>query len=256
MDIFVHIPSSGGTTLWSVLRAATHNRVKRIRAGGLDRNVAALRQTVAEGAGDFAVIGGHLPVGALDGLDDGTRYFTFMREPCRRVESDYFRKLRNGRIKPPTDTGAGLVRHARRQRAYPLRLLTGLSKETVEANYDSDAFAREVIDRVRERFALVGFTEAFDESLVALAKLLGWRRVPAYDRRNRGGNKVEIDPGPHGRMSEILHLEQTVYQALRADFQARRPGAGLVDGAALASLVVRSKLRRLRRGAGNAFVKG
>mgnify|MGYP006426763975 CR=1 FL=1 len=256
MDIFIHVPSCGGTTLWSVLRAATHRRAKRIRAGGVDNNAAALRELVRSGgSARLRVAGGHLPVGALDGVDDEARYFTFMRDPTRRLVSDFHRKLRNGKLVHGEDPDARFLEHVHLTRPAAIRFLTGLDEARVAEAYDRDSFAREVVDRVRERFVFVGFTEAFDDSLLELADVLGWDKVPSYEPRNQGGNRVEFGADTLARADALLRLEHAVHDALWADFDLRRRretgGRALAKG----SLAVRNRLRRLRAGGEHRFVK-
>lgn len=256
MDVFIHVPSSGGTTLWSILRAATGNRAKRVRAGGSEQNVRTVRDLIEAGdAGGLRIVGGHFPVGALDGIDDGARYFTFLRDPTRRLVSDFHRKLRNGKIERGRNPDRRFLKYVRTRRTVTIRMLTNLDDETIEAQYGSDAFVREVVDRARDRFCFIGFTEAFDDSLVQLADVLGWEKVPAYDRRNQGGNRVDLRAETLERAAEMLQTERAVRDALWSDFAARRRDNALAHAVAKGGLAVRKRVRQLRSDGDRRFVK-
>ena len=256
MDVFIHVPSSGGTTLWSILKAATGNRAERIRAGGLEHNVRSVRAVLENGdAEGLRILGGHFPVGALDGIDDSARYFTFLRDPTRRFVSSFRRKLRNGKIELGRDPDQRFLQYVRARRTVTIRMLTNLGHETIEAQYESDAFVREVVDRARERFCFVGFTEAFDDSLVQLAETLGWERLPAYDRRNQGGNRIDLGSNTLAQATEMLRSERAVCDALWNDFIERRRDDVIGHMIAKGNLAVRNRVRQMRSNADRRFVK-
>jgi hypothetical protein len=77
---------------------------------------------------------------------------------------------------------------------------------------------QELLDRalthLEQKFALVGITEYFDESVLLFSELLGWR-FNRYFKLNLNERKVEPDPNERERLEYITRYDQQVYdQAL------------------------------------------
>lgn len=222
MQFFIHVPSSGGTTLWSILRRATNNRSRRFQSGNIIANTSEARTLLKSKPQSLEIVGGHVPYGFATDLSVTGNYFTFLRPPRERIVSTFFRTVRNGGEPIPDDPDRALVDFARRNRSVAVHLLTGIPQHHIEKNYDIESFEKEVVDRTRSGFFFIGFTELFDESICQLARFLGWKRIPVYDVRNRGGNKLNIKLSTYEELHEILKLEVAIYKSARAAFAAQQ----------------------------------
>jgi hypothetical protein len=244
MHIFVHIPSTAGTTLWSVLKEATGNKVRRFKGGVVQENAVAAREFLSNPPDGLAIVGGHLPYGCLESVLPGTPHFTFLREPVERLKSVYFRHVRNGKRPLGEDPAAGLLETARDQRSTVIMLLTGIDKHVVEQRYDEPGFAEEIIDRVGDSYTTIGLAERFDESLAMLGRDMGWPSIPSWERRNRGGNKHAFDVATIERVRELLRVEFTLYDTAVKIHNSRRPSPGSADWVRLKCRYIGAGLRQ------------
>lgn len=214
---FIHVPSTGGTTLWNILKKGCNNRVRRLRCGDIEHNEQAAIDLWQHNPGQYQVIGGHVRVGFLDHVAPGIRYFTILRDPVERIISAYFRKVRNELLPAATDSKSlvsGINNFADRQRNQVADFLLGKNWRATVTELDMD----KLLDRIDKRFEYIGFMDCFDDTIVPIGKLLNWEKLPLYDRRNQGGNKSPISIPVKAELRSILSLEQAIYHYFRNRF--------------------------------------
>jgi len=226
MHIFIHIPSSAGTTLWSVLRRGSGGRIKRVKGHGIEGNKRIARDLIRTQEQELQILGGHMPYGFADDLLAKPNYFTFLRRPEDRLLSAFYRSLRNKDIDEPDDMDAAVLDYARDNRYRIIRYLTGAQIPGIRKGYESPEYSESVQAFVRERYFFVGIVEDIEDSLFFLAEALGWTRVPAPERRNAGSNRHEIKAETRAELARLLKLECEVYEALKSDFDHRKAAAG------------------------------
>jgi hypothetical protein len=205
---FVHIPKTAGTALNSMLaRQYSPDEVHEVMMRGMSwvvprpvlvprplisfsklrRLKAALRDRRR-----VHLVRGHFDLSIMDVLPSDARFFTMLRDPVERAISHYYHYRRM--TSDPTHALAmrstlsewvsarGLVEMDNGQ----TRRLAG------EMDLPCGRVTPRTLDRAKsnlaERFAVVGLTERFDESLVLLQRAFGWPRH-GFPARNVGDNR-------------------------------------------------------------------
>jgi hypothetical protein len=187
--IFLHVGKTAGATMRRALRRQfRRDEVMEVRAptvvpGRLRRDGAVVwfgSLPEAERARPRLIMG-HMTYGLHELVPGPSEYVTLLREPIALVRSQYHHVRRH----------AGHLLHERAQ-AFPdlaSYIESGLSLEMDNSQtraFSGDtttpfgACTSEMLDRAKanlERFAVAGITERFDESLVAMIRAFGWRRV-------------------------------------------------------------------------------
>ncbi len=132
----------------------------------------------------YSLIRGHAAFGLQKVLPKPARYITFLRDPVERAASLYAHIQR--------DHGHYLYEQVRIMSFFEFatssltaemdngqaRLLTGLNASP--SGQRPPDLEERAIAAMCEHFLFVGLTERYDESLLLLAKRLGWRRLPNY----------------------------------------------------------------------------
>jgi Sulfotransferase family len=220
-DVFIHVPSTAGTTLWTIFRRVYGEDVCRIRTGNVEANEETLRQLLSAPTGAPPLVGGHVRVSALGMLRERARCISLLRDPVGRVVSHWYRKIRDGERPSAGDPAApdpsDLAEFGEGWGLQGLEYLSSL--DATELRRRNAGFTERDVDELCQmiwsNMWFVGFVEDYDRSLVALARRLGWPMIPHYDRQNRGGNRRPIPAAVLGRLAEATRLEDRVVTRLR-----------------------------------------
>ena len=92
---------------------------------------------------------------------------------------------------------------------------------------DTLALAKE---NIRNHFAVVGLTEAFDTTLLLLKRRLGWTDLPPYQRRNVTQHRPSSNALSHEELQAIAETHQfdlLLYNFAKARLQTAVKEAGL-----------------------------
>lgn len=194
--IFLHIGKTAGTTMRRVLRrqfpgSATlliRNREIKERAPeaeGLRREqtLEFFAQMPEEQRGRARLILAHTVFGLHEHVPGPSTYITLLRDPVALTISQYHYVVRNSNHPlhaEATADGMTLETYTRSGRALEadnsqVRAISG----DLDTPFGGCTF--EMLERakrnVEEHFAFVGFTERFDESLVLLGRVFGWKHL-------------------------------------------------------------------------------
>jgi hypothetical protein len=206
--VFLHIPRTGGQTLYAVLaRQYPYSRTIAI-TGPLAPSI-----PLPEDANSIrpVLIRGHMPYGVHQQLEIEPLYITVLRNPIDRVISTY--------------------RFARRFPDHPLHRQLHESRMSLVDFVRSDISSHEVnnaqtrqlagdvsgvpdrltLDRAKANlrsFAAFGLTERFDETLVFFRRRLRWR-IPVYVSKNVVGDPGHVDSWTWNTIEErnVLDIE-------------------------------------------------
>ncbi|MGC9195589.1 MAG: sulfotransferase family 2 domain-containing protein [Syntrophobacteraceae bacterium] len=196
--IFLHIPKTGGTTLKSILDreyGRNHTVSMGIEISSCIPELAAIR---IESRREIQVLRGHFFFGIHELLPSPYQYITILRDPVRRAISHYYHVLGTkwhplhelvvsrglsledyvtSGVCPQMDNGQ-------------TRQLAGV--EGIPFGKCSERLLDDAIANMNRHFAFVGLTEAFDESLIQMSDILGWKKRPVYVQRLKNKNKPSL----------------------------------------------------------------
>lgn len=218
--LFLHVPKAGGSTLCNVLgrQYAKEDsywiRPDRSRPESLQEFV----DLDDERKRRLRLVTGHVPYGIHTHLPNPVRYITILRHPVPRIRSLYLHVLSR-----PADQLHELARQhdvadfARRDATAHLdngqtRFFAG------DVAVGSQPFDRPMTDSDFERAvknlrtcAAVGVTERFDESLLAMAKLFGWR-LPIYSRIKTAKRSLSLTSAQRQAILSRNRYDTQLYQ--------------------------------------------
>jgi hypothetical protein len=212
--IFLHIGKTGGSSLRSILRRQfRRDEILEFRApppaeGRLRRErgletFAALPEATRESA---RLVMGHAPFGVHDFIPRPSTYVTMLRDPMKLVVSLYHYIKRTPKHElHDWLTGEGLGLEA--------FVASGMSPETDNSQVRAiagdtgtpfGACGPEMLETAKanleQRFAAIGITERFDESLVLLGHTFGWKRLH-YLKANVAPSRDRTPPSPEATRS-------------------------------------------------------
>lgn len=243
--IFLHIPRTAGTTLSRFLqsRFALDQVFPAFLTGGetLSEQLLALRALPPAARKRIRlVLAGHAEYGQHEAFAAPTKYITVIRDPVDRVISSY-RFLHEH----PDDPLYGEVVGRRMSLAsfvtsdsakgindWQARCLAGVP-------WSASNWGPDVLERAKEnidRHVLVGLTERFQETVVLLGRLFGWRYL-YYAALNISTWQAECSEEDRRLILERNRLDQELYEFASARFNEQLATFSNID----------VDLRRLRR---------
>lgn len=246
MDVFIHIPKTAGSTLRRVLaREYGRQRVLYVEPGNSAWNrhhtgEESLQEQVAKR--DIRLITGHLPFGVHSTLRRACRYFSLMRDPVARAISEYYyahtyphhsfrEPIRSGRLS--LDEFIHGSRHV--AGGGQCAMLSGNSESRT-------GVAAAAIDNVQYSIAVVGTIERFEESILLMAKALGWQ-APWFVRTNVTRLDRDLEARRRESMAEgrecyrdYFKTDYAVYEAVDALLKKKIAAEGEPFRRALAAL--------------------
>jgi len=160
---------------------------------------------------------GHFPYGFHEVLDCPYLYMTMFRDPVDRVISHYHyvRRSEEHYIHQKVGDGlpglkayieSGLVSEVRNGQTYMM-----VGPKVMKRGENVSELAKQVLS---EKFAIVGTAERFDESLLVMRAVLGWK-IPFYISLNVTQNKPkqsQIDPETLALIKKCNQIDFELYE--------------------------------------------
>jgi galactose-3-O-sulfotransferase len=230
--IFLHIPKTGGSTLYRILE----QQYSRAQAVTLDTpKVAAFKTLPAAQRGRYRLIQGHLYFGLHRFVPRASTYITFLRRPVERVLSFYYYArstpdhylyplLATERLDLKTLLARELTLELCNEQTRllagdewedPQRVVTRAALEQAQAN-------------LRSHFRVVGLLEEFDASLLLLRRAFDWH-LPFYVKENVTKEKPDdtsLDVETRRLVEDANCLDLELYEYARNLFDEQRRAAG------------------------------
>jgi hypothetical protein len=184
--IFLHIGKTAGSTLGNIIdRNYPNNQLYVIAKNDDNARFAALPEAARA---RVQMLRGITYYGIHTHLPAPARYFTLLRDPVERVISGFFyNQRRRKRMGIEVRREIGLKQWLKLepfQAELQLRMLVGGA--TIEAAL-TDPLPENAVEiamqHIRQHFSLVATINEFDEALLLMQDLFGWKRI-AYARRN------------------------------------------------------------------------
>jgi hypothetical protein len=215
---FVHIPKTAGTTLNSILTRQYGRKhifvLSKNRPDALPESFRKLRRGKRK---KCRVMKGHFPYGFHEVLDRPYLYMTLFRDPVERVISHYHYVMRSGEHyihKHLGDELPGLkdyiesdvVREVKNGQTYMM-----VGPKVMKRGENVAEQAKKIL---RENFAIVGTAERFDESLLVMKAVLGWK-YPFYVSLNVTQNKLkrsQLDPATLATIQKYNQIDYELYE--------------------------------------------
>jgi len=200
--VFLHIPKTAGTTLRYIIQHQHQYKPQEIcelyglGAKTYSERLNKLKELSTVGKKGVRVINSHLGFGLHEYLASPYTYITFLRNPVDRVISFYYYLQRTQKEKFQNISLQDYACNNWTAKNGMTRYLSGsLLKHkltTSGTNLDYLECSSKMLDAAKENLKdhvkVTGITERFDESLVLLNKLLGWK-IPPYNRGNVSKNR-------------------------------------------------------------------
>lgn len=229
ITLFIHTPSTGGTTMFGVLQAVYGTeRTLRVQTEnyGLNQKLAARTLLWQPFAYDALVVHSLLFEHPVVRWRDAC-LLTLLREPAQRVISNVYRVRNNPnhpfhqRIAQTSDPIQAIM--TLRDNAH-IRHLAGVMPDDVVTR-DQLEIAKQ---RLSEWFTVAGITERYDESLLMMKRKLGWPSAPSVQRRNIGAHRpaeLPEDVYAAARERNALDVELYDFAVARLEAQIQAEGA-------------------------------
>lgn len=224
MDVFVHIPKSSGTTIRAILSReyGVQNIVYYEPASsrwrdGVSSSDEFLKQEISDRS--VSLITGHHRFGIHSLLKRHCRYFSMMRDPIDRALSDYYyafsyvhhrfrEEISSGKLSVEEFLTNGLYFGGNEQ----AEMLAGILCSPKDV-------VRTAIQQIWNSFMVVGISERFDESVLLMAKALGWK-PPIFVMKNvtRLDSEMEKERADAGVQAHSYYAEpfESDYEVYRA----------------------------------------
>lgn len=226
--IFMHIPRTGGTTLMQLLDALFPADV----VYHLNGSIVKLQEFKALGderKGRIRALQGHLCYGIHKWILQACAYATILREPLERTLSEYF-YIRHG----ADDIRGESARKSSIQRAmrtaydgtHPgvdntqTRYASGLGDSVPAGECKRSDLERAKLN-LRDNFAVVGFTEKYDDMMARLNDSFGWNLPVHPDVQHGGAPRVHVDDLPPATLEAVQdrnRLDMELYAFAREHF--------------------------------------
>ncbi len=194
--IFLHIPKTAGSSLRTLIQQ-NYPAEATIGFSGDPGPLAWYAATRRAFKEQYQLVHGHFPYGIHEGVPDYT-YFTFLRDPVDRHFSDYFFLKRYDGHPMQADLASGKISLRDWARIHePMPMYRDMSTRIVSGGGDNGNPDRASLEKSKYLltvdFSFVGLAERFDESVLILARRLGWTSV-FYLTKNVSANRAALDP--------------------------------------------------------------
>jgi hypothetical protein len=237
--LFLHIPKAGGTTLHSVIeRQFAPDVTFTINGMTPSQSIKEFIELTPERRERIRLVKGHMPYGLHKYLSVPATYITMLRDPVDRVASHYYFVRRSPGVGHHEEVESRRLtledfvreRAAIRANNDQTRLISGVEKVNAKLwrggqGMNEEAGETDILEvakaNLRDHFTLVGLSERFDESLLLLKRLLGWRNI-YYVKQNvtKGRPAKRQMPQETVRLIEKHNeLDMALYEYARRRFE-------------------------------------
>ena len=215
--VFVHIPKTAGSTLYSILRDS-HGLSQLYKIHMNAESLAQFHNLDEQTKRKLRVIYGHVDMSVANLLPPDAMYVTMVREPIDRVISYYYYTKYMC-----DDQWHEIALRTPLERFIPVSGIKDLDNGMVRRLSgvgDGPALGectREMLEHAKrnaDRFSLIGLTTRFDESYALMAKLFGWP-IRCYRREKHNRRRpveMVVAPAVREQLMTFNALDQELYR--------------------------------------------
>ncbi len=230
--IFLHIPKTGGSTLYKIL-ARQYSRAQTLRLEG--PQIAAFQTLPEAERGRYRLVEGHLHFGFHRFIPGPSTYVTFLRRPIERVLSFYhYARSTFDHYLYPLLAIERLDLKTLLARESTVELCNGQTRQLAGEEWEDPqrAVTRAALERaqanLRSHFRVVGLLEEFDASLLLLRRAFDWHS-PFYVKENVTKEKpadMSLDDETRRLIEDANSLDVELYEYARGLFEEQCRVAG------------------------------
>jgi hypothetical protein len=229
--IYIHVPKAAGTTFNEIIERNYPAEEIATILHQPGRSIEDFKCLPLEQRERLRIVKGHFPFGVHEYLPQPSTYVTILRDPIERILSHYYYVLRT----PEHylyDRVAGSKMTLEEYISNPVtieldngqvRLISGCGRFVPIGECGKEHLQR-AKDNLEKSFLLAGLAERFDETLVLLQDLLGWKRL-FYTRKNVSEQRYSTTPEIAELVRDMNRLDVELY-----DFVSRRFGEFIAQG--------------------------
>jgi hypothetical protein len=227
--LFMHIPKNAGTTFRSIVdcqygKKAVLTYYNQPNTQLLDN----LPYMLVRPNPPRALIG-HFHFGPHRGMPQSPRYLVLLRDPVRRVVSEYKERATTTATRAElTKADGSLMSLDEALETYPehyanqqVRYVAGIRPGVEAIAADLDA----ALANIDQHFAFAGTVERFDESMLLMGRILGWQPF-VYDRMNTRPAPLDYSAPTLARLRSLTALDQVLYDKVASRLDATIAEAG------------------------------
>ena len=231
--VFLHIPKTAGTSFNSALSwEYCWRRSYWVQA--LDFGADEFKKLPESERAKLSLVRGHMRFGLHAYLPQTSTYVTFLRRPIERVLSYWNYAQREATAHPKSELWwlqaartLTLEEHFASGRDVELdngqvRRISGIKAPFGRCTTEMLATAQQNIE---EYFSFVGLTDYFDESLLLLRRILGWRKAPFYAKAKVSPSQPDQSKADLKLIETHNELDSALYEYAEARFADMRAQA-------------------------------
>ena len=216
--IFIHQPKASGTTLNRILdREYPHHTIYSIDGTNPTESIKKFKSFREEDRRRFRLVRGHMFFGLHEYIPGSARYITFLRNPVERIVSLYYFIRQNPKHyfhRTLHDQNLYLKQFVE-QISIPeidnnqTRRFSGMVAPPGQCTYEMLEQAKE---NFQKHFLIVGLTERFNESLLLMKNLFGWKSIN-YIKQNSSQRPPtsEISPEILTKIKGLNRFDMELY---------------------------------------------